>query len=262
LITCALIEEPALEWEYTPDPAAPRSPTGYKVYRREAGGTIPVLYHTNTTPRQSAPLSVLDCHATTFYSVSAVVDSDPVSGEEIQSPLSEELEVRLPCVSLEVTLETLWVYGVNDGDPCTIFDDCRNDYEAYGWMEFNGHRIRWNDHCDSGLFSGCIYVPPSYSRVLEASEHNWSAYMLNVGAGWHRHNNVVHIPIEPGEALGMMWTLMDHDSASPDTSWCGATGRTRIVAEARPASEWQTFDEVLQVDDGNCIIRFRVRGAP
>ncbi|HET7143984.1 MAG TPA: hypothetical protein VFI68_08205, partial [Anaerolineales bacterium] len=252
-----------LEWDYTPFEGAPRLPTAYKVYRRSPGGSIPILYHTTLTSRRSAPLATDDCNERVFYSVSAVVGNDPLTGEEIQSPLSEELEVPSTCASLEITLNDLWVYEVSDGDfPCTIFTDCANDYEAYGWFDFNGQRIRWNDHCDPGFFEGCLYVRPSYSVVTQATEHSFSNAMLNIGDGWRRNNNIIHIPIRDGEPVNFMFTLNDHDDLSADGRWCGGTRRVVVTVPGRPAPEWQSFDQMFETDDGNCIIRFRVRGMP
>jgi hypothetical protein len=212
-------------------------------------------------------LPPLDCSTATFFSVSAVVGNDPLTGGEIQSPLSEEFEVPPTCASLEITLDFLWVYGVYDGDPCTAITTCRNDYEAYGWVDFNGHRIRWNDHCDPGLFGSCMYVGPSYSVLDEATGHNWSSFNLNIGDGWRRSNNVIRIPIEDGESLRMSFTLMDHQDWSDDYAWCGATGRPRVTEGPHTAAEWLSFDQVLEFDGGgspsdHCIIRFHVRGLP
>lgn len=254
-----------LEWDYTPSEAAPSLPTAYKVYRRSPEGSVPIHYYTTPTSVRRAPLATEDCHETVIYSVSAVVGNDPVTGEEIQSVLSEELEVPATCASLEITLDFLWNYNVDDGDFCTVFVDCTTfNYEAYGWLDFNGHRILWNDHCDTSFFDfdGCTYVSPSYTIVEVASGHHWADFNLNIGDGWRRNNNIIRIPIDDGGALNFAFTFMDHDSDSPDESWCGGTGRTQIVAAARPASEWRTFDQVLETDDGNCIIRFRVRGMP
>jgi hypothetical protein len=253
-----------LEWEYTPAPGDARAPTAYKVYRRAPGGSAPILFHTSPDSRRSAPLATDDCNATVFYSVSAVMGNDPITGEEIQSPLSEEFALLPTCASLEITLDFLWVYGVADGDPCTIFDDCRNDYEAYGWLSFNGHTVHWNDHCDTSFFDldGCAYVAPSYSTLGEATGHNWADFMLNQGDGWRRGNHVLRIPISDGEGLSFAFTLMDHDSGSPDDAWCGGTGRVVRFEPARSAAEWQVMDEVVEFDDLNCIIRYRVRGLP
>jgi hypothetical protein len=256
---CQRIE---LEWDYTPSGEALRLPTAYKVYRRSPGGSVPILYHTTPTLRMNAPLATEDCHETVFYSVSAVVGNDPVTGEEIQSPLSEEIEVLPTCASLEITLESLWVYSVDDGDPCTVLDDCHNDFESYGWFDFNGRHIRWNDHCDPGLFGACTYVGPSYSVVGEATRHFFSNAMLNTGDGWRRNNNIIRIPIGDGQGLSLIFTLMDHSDIYADENWCGATGRPAIAVAGRTASEWQTFDQVFEADDGNCIISFRVLGVP
>jgi hypothetical protein len=257
-------QKTVLVWDYT---AAGAAPLAYQVYRRSSESSVPVLYHAASI--RSAPLVETDCNETISYSVSAVVGNDPVTGEAIQSPLSEEFEVPPTCGTLEITLESLWVYGVYDGDGCYVFTDCAGDYEAYGWLSFNGQRVRWNDHCDSGFFDlgGCVYVGPSYSEVNEASGHDWASFMLNNGDGWRRGNNVIRIPIADGQDLRFTFTLIDHDSSSEDDLWCGGTGRPLLTVPGRPASAWQTADEEFAYDSvvtgsGECIIRFRVRGMP
>jgi hypothetical protein len=239
------------------------------VYRRLEGEDVPALYHTATSPSRSAPQAPGDCDKTVFYSVSAVVGVDALTGEEIQSPPSSELLVPPSCASLEITLNTLWVYGVYDGDPCTVFGDCRDDYEAYGWLKFNGQQITWNSHCDPGFGEGCLSGgAPSYSTLLEASGHDWSAFSLNTGDGWGRGHNVIRIPIREGEPVNFRFLLMDHDDGSDDEMWCGTAGRRTLrMAEARTVAEWLAFDEVLTFDAsparaGSCLIDFRVRGLP
>ncbi|MEX1071625.1 MAG: hypothetical protein WEC37_03275 [Anaerolineales bacterium] len=259
--SCVGVEEPGLGWQYRV--FEEYYPTSYRVYRRSPGDVAPVLYYDGITTMWTAPLATDDCHERVFYSVSAVVGNDPITGEEIQSPLSEEFEVPRSCAALEVTLDFLWVYGVYDGDPCTDLATCRNDYEAYGWLDFNGRHIRWNDHCDPGLFEGCVYVGPSYSVVDEASEHNWADFNLNSGGSWSRENNVILVPIRDGESLNLMFTLSDHDTwPNGDDNWCGGTGRVVLTEGPHSAVEWLSFDEVLESDDGNCIIGFHVRGLP
>jgi hypothetical protein len=269
VIACGLTEEPALAWDYTVAAASPRPALAYKVYRRLDGEDVPALYHTATAPSRSAPQAPGGCERTVFYSVSAVVGVDMLTGEEIQSPPSAELMVPPSCASLEITLNTLWVYGVYDGDPCTVFGDCRDDYEAYGWLMFNGHRFTWNNHCDPGFGEGCLSGgAPSYSTLLEASGHDWSAFSLNTGDGWGRGNNVIRIPIHDAEALVLRFQLIDHDDHSDDELWCGTEGRRTLrMLEPRSAADWLAFDEVLTVDGndtllGACIVDFRVRGLP
>jgi hypothetical protein len=220
----------------------------------------PFFTHTAQLPRGS-------CGANAYYSVSAVVSRDAITGEVIQSAASEELMLPPSCAALEITLEPFWVYGVDDGDFCTIFTDCRDDYEAYGWVAINGGVFSWNDHCDPGFGEGCLSSAPSYTAVLEASEHDWANMWLNSGTGWHRGNNVIRVPIRDGEALNLSFILWDHDDRSDDDVWCMA--RVAQMAEARSAADWLTFDQEL-VWDGNerggsissndCIIRFRARG--
>jgi len=274
---CSRVFGPAIEWDYGPISEGP-DPIGFDVYRRSGRGTLPELYFSTFyyLSTHSAPLE-FNCTLPNFFSVSAIYSADSLgvdtlSGENVHSALSEEMEFPPMCASLEITLDFLWVYGVNDGDPCTIFDDCHNDYEAYGWMSFeaegpshsrttfDGIRVRWNDHCDPGFLSGCAYVAPSYSTLGEATGHNWSAFMLNIGDGWRRGNNVIRLPVGDGDTLNFMLSFRDHDSGSADDLWCGGTGRVVVSEGPHTAEEWLAFNQTLAFDDGNCIVRFTVRG--
>jgi hypothetical protein len=269
LTTCASTDEPGLGWDYTPRPGEAR-PLRYQVYRRYEGGSVPVLYHTTTSPSTTAPLATRDCDVTTYYTVSAVVMLDPVTGEDVQSPMSEEFVIPPHCAALEITLNTLWVYAVDDAfNPCGggPLDDCF--YEAYGWLTFNGHRITWNQHCDPPPGGGCLIGgTPSYTEVGQTTNHNWSDFTLNHGDGWRRGNNIIRIPIRDGEPLVLRFQFIDHDDGSDDDSWCATSGRrTLVMADARSQAEWLAYDQLLTFDGsagraGNCLIDFHVRGIP
>jgi hypothetical protein len=262
---CERVETQALTWEY-PEvlPDGRRSVEAgidFNIYARDSDSAVPRLVGT-AVQSWSFGLPEADCGQRTYYSASAILGSDPVTHEQLQSPLSEEFSVPPSCAALEITLQPLWVYGVNDGDFCTIFTDCRDDYEAYGWMMFNRRRVAWNSHCDPGFGEGCVRATPSYNTLLEASEHDWADMWLNHGSGWRQGNNVFRIPIHDGEPIRLVFQFWDHDGGSADDMWCGMpSGRSQVMAPARSAAEWLAFDQEL-VYDYNCILRFRARGVP
>lgn len=253
LLVCGDTAGPALAWDYAPPAGRPR-PLRYQVYRRFEGGTVPVLYHTATSPSRSAPLAAADCAVPTYYSVSAVVMLDPETAEDVQSPMSEELLVPASCGSLEITLTELYVYGA--GDP-------GHDYEAYGTLWFNGTPVIWNSHCDGG---DCLTSGPSYTSVHEATVYSWADMFLSIDRGrFSRSNNVLRVPIHDGETLRWSLVLWDHNDIGDDHTWCG--GRRVHTLDARPIAEWLSFNQDVTWNDpyaeiGQCAMYFHVRGLP
>jgi hypothetical protein len=254
IIPCGLTVAPSLTWDYTVSAAAPRPAIAYNVYRRLDGEEVPTLYHTAISPSRSAPLAAIDCALTAYYSVGAVVGNDPLTGEEIQSPPSSELEVPPSCASLEITLTELYVYGAYDPD---------HDYEAYGTLWFNGTPVIWNAHCDGG---GCLTSGPSYTSVHEATVYSWADMFLSIGHGrYARSNNVLRVPIHDGETLRWSLVLWDHNELTDDYTWCG--GRRVHTVAARSIAEWLSFDQDVTWNDpyaepGACALYFHVRGLP
>jgi hypothetical protein len=262
--SCVDVAEPGIAWDYRSRPDRPA--TAFKVYFHREGDHAPRHYHTALPESHTAPLAPGTCGTTTFYSVSAVVGSDPLTGGSIESPPSVEVRIVGPCPALEITLVgagAIWdVYDGTEGLPSS------HEYETYGWFSFNGALIRWNNHpCDASFLSGCTYSSPYYSLIGQTN-YDMSRYMLNTGDGWRRGNNVIRIPIADGQSLGYAFQLWDHDTHTPDDLWCGdGGGRQRTLVEARSAAEWLAFDEELWLDRGSpsgsqCQLVIHVRGLP
>lgn len=268
---CSEVNEPGLAWDYTVDPADPRPPIYFNVYRVEDGAGGSSLYHTTLEgTHMSAPRG--DCGEHAFYVVSAVVGFDPVSGMEIQSSVSEALEIQPTCGTLEITLQTLYVYSVLDGDPCTIFATCVNDYEAYGVVRFNDTLVRWNNHCDLNLCGGGS--SSAYTEVDEGSSYDWADMSLQiVGEGsFAPGNNVIRVPVRDGEPVFLYFHLMDHDSGGDDVQWCGF-GRRHTLLERVSLAELPSINEDKVIQDGihssggtvfgtGCDITLHLRGIP
>jgi hypothetical protein len=256
---CFESHEIALAWDFD-DPSL-----GYNVYRRMEGGSIPRLYYTIAEGEEkNAPLFEAYCGLSVFYSVSAIVGADPVTGEEIQSPLSEELDVP-PCATLEITLNSLHVPegSVSDGDvDCGAKTRCQT-YEAYGWLSFNGHRIIWNNHCDPGAFGTCLGPGPSTRSVRDYGDYFWSFMSLNTGGTWLTNNVVIRIPIQTGEKLHYSFQLWDHDSTSGDDIWCEGEGSWSPATHVYEAESglWVGVDEKITRGDSRCHVSFWVRGS-
>ncbi len=191
-IDCATESGPGFAWDYTVFPGAPRPPLFYQVYQRLESESVPSVYIDNIGSWMNAPLEVTGQH--TYYSVSAVVGYDPFTHEAIQSPFSEELDIPALTGTLKITLVDMWPYGHN--------------VKGYGWLSFNGHVITWNDHCDPGLFRGCLTSGPSYTVIHETTVYRWEDMFLKQGDEWLTHNNVILIPISEGEPLRMNSSIM------------------------------------------------------
>ncbi len=247
---CPIYNENGLAWDYAIDPGDPRPPLYFKVYKVAEGARGSSLYYTTLDGTHlSAPRG--DCGEHASYSISAVVGVDPVSGLEIQSSVSESLDIRPTCGQLEVTLDTLHVSTVEDGDPCFHSGTC-GDYEAYGWFWFNGTPIRMFNHCDSGICGG----------------GSSSAYFV---FNYEFHPNIViQVPIRDGEPLYWSFELTDHDNHSPDDYMCGVR-RIEPLLPARSLAEWLSIDQdVVYLDNVHltsggfplCTITLHVRGVP
>jgi hypothetical protein len=250
---CSTATEPALSWDYTTRAASPRPAIAYAVYRRLEGEEVPTLYHTSISPSLSAPQAA-DCAVTAFYSVSAVVGTDALTGDEIHSPPSSELRIAPSCAALEITLTELYVYGAHDPG---------HDYEAYGTLSFNGTPVIWNARCDVG---GCLTSGPSYTAVHEATVYSWADMFLSIGHGaYSRSNNVLRVPIHDGESLRWSLVLWDHNDIGDDYTWCG--GRRVMTLAARSIAEWIALNQDVTWNDpytegGSCAMYFHVRGLP
>jgi len=252
IAVCSPVNEPSLAWDYTIFEGAPRPPLFFRVYKRLESESVPRAYFDTILAEKSAPLD--DTGQRTFYSVSAVVGYDPVTHEEIQSPFSEELDILPLTGTLKITLVDMWPYG-NDGD-------------AYGWFSFNGHLIRWNDHCDSGLGRGCATFGPSYTVIHDVTVYRWEDMSLNQGDGWRGDNNVILIPISLGEPLRMGLQFWEHFWYDDDSVWCSLPRPGRILLEARSIDDWRRVDQEIVLGDYStgdyigCEVVLRVQGMP
>ncbi|MCX7690244.1 hypothetical protein [Thermoflexus sp.] len=272
---CVSMSGPGLEWDYTPFEGAPVEPLYYKVYRRTASdyGT-PRLHHRTDGPVRSAPLSEELCHETVFYSVSAVLRRDPITGAEVETARSEELEVPPSCATLEITLERFVVIGPTpDGGACApgappcddpsalgipfvgpgvcVIEGCI-EYEVYGWFDFNGQRMRWN--CDGG---GCPRSGLSTGSTLSGAD-----MFLDQGDGMRQNNHVLRLPIRGPQGLMFSFSLHDHDNLLGDDTWAFSPAPIPLALPRSPA-EWQQVDLRVPVQIFPAgVLELRLRGLP
>ena len=274
----ASVGVPGLAWDYTVFEGAPRPPVDFRVYYRTAADARPTLYHnTNSGANMTAPLKSDRCNETIFYSVSAVVGTDPSTGDIVESPLSEEFEVAPTCGALEITLLSYRQMDVNwplDGEFLRAwelcFDDCGQTVEAYGYLQFNNVRVQWNDHCD-----GCTLGRSSANTsVPEGAVLQWSDQSLsNRGGYFGPGQNVLTLPIRDGSPLSVAFKFFDHDPVSSDDLYCASHASTdaggygsRTILEGNSLEQWRTVDQDFVLGDvattAVCEITFHVRGLP
>ena len=267
---CSFVNEPGLAWDYTVDPANPRPPIYFNVYKHMlTDGTMresriqPTLDGTHMSAPQAS-----DCGEHVYYSVEAVVGFGSFYAEEIISGRSEALEIMPTCATLEITLVSMYVYGVDDGAPCTIFADCAEDYEAYGVFWFGGSPLTWNNHCDNELCGGGS--SSTYTIIDEATNYNWANMSLRkASGGFSRGNNVIRIPFRDQEKILWNFQLKDHDSSSADDSWCGFGINHNLLPKDYTLTELLTLDKDKVIRDRNfeigsygCDITLHLRGIP
>jgi LysM repeat protein len=271
-VSCTDVHEPGLTWHY--DLQAGWRHT-FRVYVRTPDEIAPRLFYESFRGFTYAPQTTEDCNDTVYYYVSAVVGVDPATGESIESLPSEELEVGPHCSQLEITLLDLQVFSAPDGDPGTslCWSDCDDSVEAYGWLKFNGHVLKWNNHegCDS--IDGCLAGPPFTS--LSPGLHSWADMSFGSVRSYGYGRNVLRIPIDDGQDLKVSFDFWDHDDSSPDDLWCGwdigrSSGiRTRqnlFTMEPRSLAEWFAIDQDVVVrpttEWSTCEITFHIRAIP
>jgi hypothetical protein len=263
---CMDVNEPGVGWSYF---VTDRPPIHFKIYGRWADEDTPHHYYTLSDNYPAPQSGFINCDQSAFYSVSSVVGYTDI-GEEIESPLSEELEVPPSCPQLEITLTGLAAVSTKDGDPGTDFclSDCGNTVEAYGWLKFNGHSVIWNDHCDPGSGRGCLTSGPQYTSVNDdiGSTNFWIPEYLNTGSGGGTSHQRFRIPILIDRPLTVTFGFSDHDFISPDDFWCGwsSTRSYNAVLPAHSLEEWMAIDQEVWVEspDHNCAVGFHVRGVP
>lgn len=266
--TCREVLGPAIKWMFSV-PSWISEPIYFKIFVRRADEDTPRHYYTQPDNFPAAPqILVEECGSPVYYSVKAVVGHDPFIDEEIESPLSEELEVPPSCPQLEISLGQLHVYSTPDGDPGTDFclSDCGPEVEAYGRIQVGSKRIRWNNHCDHSSGAGCISGGRSYTALRDGSILNWANEYLNTGSGGGTNHNTFRIPIPEDRNLSFGFSFYDHDHRSPDDFWCGWSSPRAYSSflPARSQEEWLAIDQDVEVDspDGRCLLTLHVRGVP
>jgi hypothetical protein len=89
----------------------------------------------------------------------------------------------------------------------------------------------------------------------------WRDFYLNHGEGFETGNHTFVVRIPAGEGLRFNWEFKEHDGTGGDDNWCANRSRSAVLG-ARSRSAWRDVDEVITLsgDDGDCEVRFRVRG--
>lgn len=249
-IHCENVDEPGVAWDYVVDPAAPRRPLYFKVYMLAGGTDSHILSYTTLDGwHMNAPYE--DCGS---YVVSAVVGHDPITGAEIQSSVSEALDLN--CGQLEITLEWLKVRNIDDGDIGT------GDYEANGVIGFmnENHLLYWND--------GLSIDYSSYTVIDQDVTYYWADMFLGSAlADEAPGNNIIRVPIQDGQPLRWRFVFVDSDESSDSDVFCETSplGSYNELMPARSLAEWLTVDEgvvYMRRGPGNCAVAIHVRGIP
>ena len=252
--SCRTMRGSAIAWEY---PSGIDQPRAYQVLRRKHGESEVEPVHMSRHPSWSAPIALADsgCALGATYSVNAITGiRDPITGEYIESPPSEEFEIRSECVELEFTLLDLKVNKIRDNCPGLR---CDHNGNVYGTLWVGGKRVVWNFHSHSdGTISGDI---PSTSHVSEGSEYTWESFYLNHGDGFDPENHQFRIFVPLNEGFQINWEFKEHDRRGGDDNWCANRDRHRYFD--RSASEWADSNIErywFDGDDGDCDIRFKI----
>ncbi len=250
--SCRTIHEPAIAWEY-PEGVGVDEPRAYRVFRHLPGESEVEEVHRSQHPSWSAPVALgsSGCRLGASYSVNAVTGiRDPITGEYIESPPSEEFEIRSDCVKIKVILHELVVNKIRDNCPGLR---CSNNGRVYGKLWIGGREISWNFHCHSG---GCVSGGiPSTTHVSQNSDYSWESFYLNHGDGFDRENNsfVIHIP--DGEGMQINWEFKEHDSVGGDDNWCARRDRGTLfrLTSEEWADAWGGIN-VIKGDKEDCEV--------
>ncbi len=280
--TVAQISGPSLAWDFTAPGTRDWEPVDFRVYSQtETGYGRSFYYNTNSAGNLTAPQVSGGCNETVFYTVTALV-REAGTGTIFESVPSEFLEVPATCGSLEITLNSfqlnrdahdgeyiLGSWGRHEG----CFDDCGEEVEAYGWVEFNDFSFRWNRHCDGctmGRVSDTTSVRPLTPVRFDLE------FLQSGGGSYGTNHNVIRIPVPAGGILNMEFHFYDHDGGSSDDSLCQSWAlpeRSSLiqVMRVRSAEEWLALDQDFTYTDYTqdgvpqtqaCEITFHIRGLP
>jgi len=242
--SCRSMSGSAIAWEY---PSGADQPRAYQVLRRKPGESEAEEVHMSRHPSWSAPIALADsgCALGASYSVNAITDiRDPITGEYIESPPSEEFEIRSECVEIEVTLVNLTVNKIRDNCPGLR---CDNNGNVYGTLWIGGKEVTWNFHSHSdGTISGGI---PSTTHVAQGEEYSWESFYLDHGDGFDPENNTFIIRVPDGEGMKINWEFKEHDRRGGDDNWCARRDRGTLFRLTR--EEWAEVWGGTNVIDGD-----------
>jgi hypothetical protein len=253
---CLTINQPAVAWEY-PTSWGVGEPRAYRVFRTLPGESEVEEVHRSGHPSRSAPaaLGSSQCRLGASYSVNAVTDiRDPITGEPIESPPSEEFVVRSECVEIEVTLHDLVINKIRDNCPGLR---CSHDGQVYGKLWIGGKEIIWNFHSHSdGTISGDI---PSTTHVNEETIP-WSDFYLNHGDGFDQNNHSFRIHVPVNEGFQINWEFKEHDRRGGDDNWCARRDRGTLFRLSREGWEevWGGIN-IIEGDKGDCEVHIQVK---
>ena len=247
---CRTIPGSAVAWEY---PSGADQPRAYQVFRRKPGGSEAEAVHLSRHPSWSAPIALSDsgCALGATYSVNAITDiRDPITGEYLESPPSEEFEIQSECVEIEVTLVNLKVNKIRDNCPGLR---CDNNGSVYGTLWIGDKEITWNFHSHSdGAISGDI---PSTTHVAQGEEYSWESFYLDHGDGFDPENNTFIIRVPDGEGMQINWEFKEHDRRGGDDNWCARRDRGTLFRLSR--EEWAEVwggTNVIDSDKEDCEV--------
>lgn len=255
---CLSLDLPGLAWDYPADLEDYR-PFAFQVYRRSLDrSTLNEVFY-SVDPARSAPLFIhQNCGVGAFYSVNAITDiRDPVTGQPIESPPSEEIKVTSECVDLTVTLISLQSYKMRDHCPGLR---CKHQGQMYGQFWIGDTDIFWNFHCHR---EGCLVgdIPSTTHFTGDEFNLSWRYFYLNHGDGFAVDNNTFTVRIPAARGLTFNWEFKEHDKVGGDDNWCAYRNPYPIL-EGNSPGDWDNLDETfyLESEDGDCGVHFRITG--
>ena len=215
-----------------------------------------------------------------FVHVSYTVEAElwsPSGHNSVVSPRSQARLVQHWCepeVVVKVTLEDLIITDLQDGAQLIAGSP---EAEAYGSVYIHDYEVKWNTH-PIGDEDNLRISPPPYTSSVFDTTYPWSNLWLRVttksgaqiilgswspGPDYATGNNVVYVPLEPGERLKLgSYVLKDHDGISSDDIWCLGP---HMYLDSRSTEDWLRTDETMELAggkgfDGECTITVRIEG--
>ncbi len=233
-----IADQPGIAWDYEVDPANPRPPQFFNVYRQTPYSEQSLAYSTPDGMTHVAPQDT-DCDRDVSYTVTAVVGRDPVTGDPIESPMSEVYTVPQSCLFVHITLESFLPHRSSS---------------SYGWFRVNGRTLRWNFHADGGAILGS-HGPSVTVTTPEVRVLGQDMYLFNrPGYGYQQNQATIEYPIHAGEPLNFSMAIYNHREIIGDDLWCQTPGgRGQRILEGMTLEEWVAFgSRTLEFDYGPC----------